>query len=75
MKMMMLISRALCCSLPLPAPNGDIGFCRELFMFHAGKRELAITDMVSLGYNHTGGKVCELSGRQDAIKEKVDGSF
>lgn len=42
-------------------------------MFHAGKRELAITDMVSLGYIHTGGKVCELSRRQDAIKEKVDG--
>jgi hypothetical protein len=42
-------------------------------MFHASKRDLAVTDIVSLGYIHTGGKVCEISGRQDAIKEKVDG--
>jgi hypothetical protein len=66
MKMMMLISRALRCTLPLPAPDGDIGFCRELFMFHAGK----LTDMVSVGYIHIGGKVYELSARQDTMKER-----
>lgn len=40
MNTIMLTSRALS-TVPLPVPNGDIGFCTERFMVQGGGREQA----------------------------------